>query len=75
MPWQRQLDQPRDRDQALGTHRPVGKVRSSSGLPTEGNDRTGKTESQAVLGSNAELAALCDPGPSTTLSEPQFVPL
>lgn len=26
MPWQRQLDQPRDRDQALGTHRPVGKL-------------------------------------------------
>ncbi|XP_073909969.1 RAS protein activator like-3 isoform X2 [Castor canadensis] len=27
VPWQRQLDQPRDRDQALGgTHRPVGKL-------------------------------------------------
>lgn len=26
MPWQRQMDQPRDKDQALGTHRPVGKL-------------------------------------------------
>ncbi|XP_023481078.1 RAS protein activator like-3 isoform X3 [Equus przewalskii] len=26
VPWQRQLDQPRDRDQALGTHRPMGKL-------------------------------------------------
>ncbi|XP_054434642.1 RAS protein activator like-3 isoform X2 [Pteronotus mesoamericanus] len=26
VPWQRHLDQPRDRDQALGTHRPVGKL-------------------------------------------------
>ncbi|CAK7292594.1 RAS protein activator like-3 [Vulpes lagopus] len=26
VPWQRQLDQPRDRDQATGTHRPVGKL-------------------------------------------------
>ncbi|ELV13685.1 RAS protein activator like-3 [Tupaia chinensis] len=26
VPWQRQLDQPRDRDQAVGTHRPVGKL-------------------------------------------------
>ncbi|KAM5188796.1 RAS protein activator like-3 isoform 2-T2 [Callospermophilus lateralis] len=26
VPWQRQLDQPRDRDQALGSHRPVGKL-------------------------------------------------
>ncbi|XP_016013290.2 RAS protein activator like-3 [Rousettus aegyptiacus] len=26
VPWQRQLDQPRDRDQAQGTHRPVGKL-------------------------------------------------
>uniref|UniRef100_G3TLK8 RAS protein activator like 3 n=1 Tax=Loxodonta africana TaxID=9785 RepID=G3TLK8_LOXAF len=25
VPWQRQLDEPRDRDQAPGTHRPVGK--------------------------------------------------
>lgn len=69
MPWQRQLDQPRDRDQALGTHRPVGKVRSSSGLCTEGEDGTGKTRSQAGLGSNTELAA---PGtslqPSSVLS-------
>lgn len=75
VPWQRQLDQPRDRDQTLGTHRPVGKVRSRSGLHTEGNDGTGETESQAGLGSNADLAALCDPGPSATLSEPQFAPL
>lgn len=75
MPWQRQLDQPRDRDQALGVHRPVGKVRSSSGVHTEGNDGTGKTESQAGLGSNAELSALYDPRPSANLSEPQFAPL
>ncbi|XP_068392689.1 RAS protein activator like-3 isoform X2 [Eschrichtius robustus] len=26
VPWQRQLDQPRDRDQTLGTHRPMGKM-------------------------------------------------
>ncbi|XP_054572804.1 RAS protein activator like-3 isoform X1 [Eptesicus fuscus] len=26
VPWQRQLDQPRDTDQALSTHRPVGKL-------------------------------------------------
>ncbi|XP_032321302.1 RAS protein activator like-3 [Camelus ferus] len=26
VPWQRHLDQPRDRDQSLGTHRPVGKL-------------------------------------------------
>ncbi|KAF6307037.1 RAS protein activator like 3 [Rhinolophus ferrumequinum] len=26
VPWQRQLDQPQDTDQALGTHRPVGKL-------------------------------------------------
>lgn len=26
VPWQRQLDQPRDRDQAPGAHRPVGKL-------------------------------------------------
>ncbi|XP_020728826.2 RAS protein activator like-3 [Odocoileus virginianus] len=26
VPWQRQMDQPRDKDQALGTHRPVGKL-------------------------------------------------
>ncbi|XP_047387324.1 RAS protein activator like-3 [Sciurus carolinensis] len=26
VPWQRQLDQPRDRDQVLGSHRPVGKL-------------------------------------------------
>ncbi|KAM6219426.1 RAS protein activator like-3 isoform 2-T2 [Rhynchocyon petersi] len=26
VPWQRQLDQPRDRDQTPGTHRPVGKL-------------------------------------------------
>ncbi|XP_054980571.1 RAS protein activator like-3 [Sorex araneus] len=26
VPWQRQLDQPRDRDQALGVHRPMGKL-------------------------------------------------
>ncbi|XP_048198441.1 RAS protein activator like-3 isoform X2 [Perognathus longimembris pacificus] len=26
VPWQRQLDQPRDRDQVLGTSRPVGKL-------------------------------------------------
>ncbi|KAM5309707.1 RAS protein activator like-3 isoform 3-T3 [Glossophaga mutica] len=26
VPWQRHLDQPRDRDQALGTHRPMGKL-------------------------------------------------
>ncbi|XP_036097881.1 RAS protein activator like-3 isoform X2 [Molossus molossus] len=26
VPWQRQLDQPRDRDQALSTHRPAGKL-------------------------------------------------
>ncbi|XP_049733190.1 RAS protein activator like-3 isoform X1 [Elephas maximus indicus] len=26
VPWQRQLDEPRDRDQAPGTHRPVGKL-------------------------------------------------
>ncbi|XP_062968385.1 RAS protein activator like-3 isoform X2 [Cynocephalus volans] len=26
VPWQRQLDQPRDRDQALGTYRPVGQL-------------------------------------------------
>lgn len=36
VPWQRQLDQPRDRDQALGTYRPVGKVRSSPGLHNRG---------------------------------------
>lgn len=34
VPWQRQLDQPQDTDQALGTHRPVGKVRSSPGPHT-----------------------------------------
>lgn len=37
VPWQRQLDQPRDRDQAQGTHRPVGKVRSS--LKPRGENR------------------------------------
>ncbi|KAG8517233.1 RAS protein activator like-3, partial [Galemys pyrenaicus] len=26
VPWQRQLDQPRDTDRTLGTHRPVGKL-------------------------------------------------
>ncbi|XP_012518210.1 PREDICTED: RAS protein activator like-3 isoform X3 [Propithecus coquereli] len=26
VPWQRHLDQPRDRDQAVGTHRPVSKL-------------------------------------------------
>nr|XP_020140070.1 LOW QUALITY PROTEIN: RAS protein activator like-3 [Microcebus murinus] len=26
VPWQRHLDQPRDRDPAVGTHRPVGKL-------------------------------------------------
>lgn len=30
VPWQRQMDQPRDKDQALGTHRPVGKVRCTT---------------------------------------------
>ncbi|KAM4888796.1 RAS protein activator like-3 [Thomomys bottae] len=31
VPWQRQLDQPRDRDQTLGTHRPVGKLAELQG--------------------------------------------
>ncbi|KAM8763662.1 RAS protein activator like-3 isoform 1-T1 [Rhynchonycteris naso] len=26
VPWQRQLDQPRERDQSFGTHRPMGKL-------------------------------------------------
>lgn len=64
VPWQRQLDQPRDRDQALGTHRPVGKVRSSSGLCTEWGRRSWKDKKPTGLGSDTELAALCDPGTS-----------
>ena len=38
VPWQRQLDQPRDRDQTLGTHRPMGKVRYSPGPPAQSGE-------------------------------------
>lgn len=59
VPWQRQLDQPRDTDQALNTHRPVGKVRSSLVARLEERD---EAEGQARLGSNMSALRCVTPG-------------
>ncbi|XP_069864440.1 RAS protein activator like-3-like [Dipodomys merriami] len=57
VPWQRQLDQPRDRDQALGQPRPVGKLAELQGEVAALREEQ-KALSRQVESLSSELGAL-----------------
>ncbi|XP_012883735.1 PREDICTED: RAS protein activator like-3 [Dipodomys ordii] len=57
VPWQRQLDQPRDRDQALGPPRPVGKLAELQGEVAALREEQ-KALSRQVESLSSELGAL-----------------